>query len=150
MDKNKTMAMVLGILGTLATVALLLLRRKEGIGASLSVKILDSLGNEVPHNSAVELQPGDYKIEATVTNLSRSQGEPVGATLTTHIEYSWAGYSMGSFNTTGAYDAEETKIHRFSLYIPLGWVGYPGTINASVLDPNNNKLAEAELAFNVV
>jgi hypothetical protein len=109
---------------------------------------------DVSQPEAIELQPGgSYLIQVTTSNLSTSGGQPVQATLDTHVEVWWdgmqpPGYYQG-WTSRNIIAAGGSKVNGYRWSIPAGWAGTSGTIYVSVLDPNGNELARASLPFYV-
>lgn len=98
----------------------------EGIGASISLQVLDPEGNVVPANSPVTLQLGvTYTIRATVTNTSTQGSVPAGVSLRTWCAC-WVidGY-VGYLERTEAFGPGEARVFQFA-YTPGGYGEYPG------------------------
>lgn len=104
--------------------------------------------------SALELSPGNYSIQVTITNLSTSGGQPIEAVLDTKVKIFWSempggGYYQG-WTSRNPIAAGGSKVNTYNWNVPAGWAGTSGSIEVSVLDPAGNELASAILEFNVV
>jgi hypothetical protein len=150
--KQKQGAQIFGLAGALV-VALLLSRKKPAtaMAAAVSITVLDESGNEIPHNSPVDLDAGgSYTVSVTVINQSTLQGQPTAAILITSVG------AMVDFvpplisdTRTDNYEAGESRIFTYSLQVP-DIEPCTGQIRAIILDPNMNELAAATLDFNVL
>jgi hypothetical protein len=99
--------------------------------------------------SGLELAPGSYVIRVTTSNLSTSGGQPVQATLATHVEVWWNGMDYQEWTSRNIIAAGGSKVNDFEWSIPAGWIGSSGTLKVSVLDPSGTQLAVASLDFSV-
>lgn len=98
----------------------------------------------------VVLQPGQpYTVQATVTNLSTADGQPVTAKLTAAIE-GWVGSTVliDPSSYTEIYGPAQTKIKSWGFTV-LPSVTGSGSIIARVLDPSGNVLAEGTLSVTI-
>jgi hypothetical protein len=96
------------------------------------------------------LKSGDHLIKVTISNLSTSGGQPVAATLRTHLVVWWNGMEYQGWNSTNSIAAGGSKVNGYGWSIPAEWVGGgSGTLEVSVFDPNGNQLAVANLGFSV-
>lgn len=151
MNRDKIVKSVAVIGGAAAAVFLLRKIAEGAMGAAITISVLDAFGSEIPHNSVVELEPGgSYTIEATVTNLSTSRGEPAGATLTTRIfAVADAIPLMEADMRTDSYGPGESLVLTWPLDVPADMAPSSGAISATVLDPSGNKLAEVSLGISI-
>ena len=155
MDNKKIVAAV----GVAAGIAgWLLYRQRAGAdeelpedAATIAIRVLDSNGNEVPHNSPVELEPGaSYTVEVAVTNHSRYAGEPSAADLTTII----AAFTNGTdlipeTSTSDHYGPGQSHVFTWALDVPVGTPVSTGAIVVVVRDPGARKLAEESLPITI-
>jgi len=151
MDRNKGIALgAAGVLGGVA--AFLLLRGRAGaepppdaeLDAGISIRVLDSDGHEVPHNSPVILEPGQYTAEISVTNQSTQAGEPATAVLKTQVEALINGITLIPLTTrSDTFGGNETKAFEASFTVESHTPAASGSIDVKVLDPTDNLLAEA-------
>lgn len=147
--KRETM-LIAGLAGAI-TLALLLKKKVFAMSAAVSMRVLDAQGQEVPHNSPVELEPGSsYTIEVTVANLSTSKGEPIGADLRTTVAAVVDSTPlMPTAQRTDSYGPSESLVLTWPLNISSDIGAASGAISAIVLDPNGNNLAAATLPITI-
>lgn len=153
-QKQKQATQIFGLAGALVA-AMLLFRKKPGTAttAAVTIAILDESGNEIPHNSAVDLEGGgSYTVNVTVTNQSTLQGQPTPANLILSIGAMVVGLPpLISDTRTDSYGAGETLTFTYPLQVPN--TECTGEIRAIILHPDypdNGELASASLDFNVV
>jgi hypothetical protein len=153
-DKNRKTAQILGLAGALA-IGMLLSRKKPGTAtaAAITIAVLDEFGNEIPHNSPVNLEAGEtYTVKIIVTNQSTLQGQPVAAALTSSIGAIVVGEPpLISDTRTDNFPAGGPLTFTYPLHVPdYAFTG--GQIRAIIFDlpigdPNHQQLAVATLDF---
>jgi hypothetical protein len=156
-QKQKQVAQVLGLAGAL-TAAMLLSRRKP-VGAAVAgvtIAVLDQAGNEIPHNSPVDLEAGEsYTVSITVTNQSTLQGQPVAVNLTSSIGAMLPGPPPLIADTrTDSFPAGGSLTFTYPLQAP-DYAITDGMIRAIIFDlppddPDHQQLAVATVDFNVI
>ena len=147
MEKDgKKAAVVLGLAAVVGG-AVIATRAKaaphEGAAAKITITVLDSQGNPVPHNSPFDLIEGEgYQVVVMVTNQSTWGGSPVGATLEVVVQ---AATDYTTLIPVAASDVEfgagEAKPIYLSMVVPLGTGGETGQIIAVVNDPAGIEVA---------
>jgi hypothetical protein len=156
-QKQKETAQIFGLAGALA-IGMFLARRKpvSAAGAGITIAVLDQAGNEVPHNSPVDLEAGEsYTVAITVTNQSTQNGQPVAAALTSSIgAMVVAEPPLISDTRTDNFLAGGALRFTYPLHVPdYAFIG--GQIRAIIFDlpldnPDHQQLAVATLDFNGV
>jgi hypothetical protein len=156
-QKQKEGAQILGLAGVLA-IGMLLARRKPmtATTAGVTIAVLDQEGNEVLHNSPVDLEAGEsYTVEIRVTNQSTLQGQPVAAALTSSIGIMVVGEpSLISDTRTDNFPAGGPLTFSYPLQVP-NYAFTGGQIRAIIFDlplddPDHKQLAVDTLDFNGV
>ena len=112
--------------------------------AGLTIKLYDSSGKEVPHNSPSVVIPGaTYGIVVKVTNTSMQGATSIPATLKMRV----AGIQVGlaAQEVTYAFAAGESKTWAYGFVVVLP-EGGTGEILAYVWDPAGNPLGSAILS----
>lgn len=134
----------IGILGAAGVAAYMLGKKKpepvgQVDGATISLRIMDSEGIEVPHNSPTPLNAGaTYTLQVIVTNTSTLSGVPAAADLYVDIT-----------NPTGAIDllpdssvkqsfaASQSLQFEHDFTVPANAVADAGSFSAIVYDPTH-------------
>lgn len=155
MDNKNIVAGVVGVFGGLAAILLLRKKTQGAMGATVQVAILDSSGNEVPHNSPVDLEAGgSYTVSITVTNQSALQGVPIAVDLTSSTGAMVVGEPpLIADDRTDYYEAGQSLTFTYPLQVPN--YACTGEIRAIIFDlppddPGHQQLAVATLEFNAI
>lgn len=140
-QRGKRGWMAIPVIG--GVLALILMTRPgEGVekkGAGIGIYILDSAGNQVPHNSPAALAPGDYFLGAIIRNRSVIDSTQIEATL----EMVFSVYSYGPpvvylppfpANVTHSFFAGEEwpMMPLIQFTVPEGMGGQTGTAEGNV------------------
>ena len=153
---NKALAIIAGVGAAVAGILLLRKPAEGAMGASVTIKVLDSSGNEVPHGSPIELEAGgSYTVSVTVTNQSTQNGVPVAVSLTTEV-VALINQPLATLIEdirTDSYLAGGSNIFTYQIVTPD--FACNGAIGATVYDlppsdPAHQQLASGQLDFNVV
>ena len=143
-EKDKGVLFLRGLFG-LGGLALALSGKKpSGLGASISLQILDAAtGEPVPRNSpALVVEGGSYIARFTVTNQSTRLGGPVAADLTIEM-VGVAGTQPISFGApfVVGFLAGQALSWDVTFVVPDGTGGTPGAVAITVYSPTNVRLA---------
>lgn len=111
-------------------------------GASMQIRILDSKGNEVPHNSPADLYEGEsYTVQVSVTNRSTKAGQPVAVEFTLSHQSTLVVNMTPTSARTDTYGANETKTFNYGLNILDGTAGEFGALYFYLDAPTGERIA---------
>ncbi len=112
-------------------------------GAATGIRVLGLNGEDVTY---VDLEPGDYTIEITVTNQSLQYGEPAAAIFKTYVEaFANDTELLSTVHSVDEYGPDEEKVLIWPLHIHEEIPASYGMIVARVFDINEVKRDEVGL-----
>lgn len=135
------------------------LSRREAAMAKVGIKLTEvETGREIKANSPATLITGyTYQMTVTVQNLSRLDGTPQPATLTTQYLLMVDATSLVPSTTlTEEFAANQTRDYAYParpelrFTVPAGAAGRTGAAIAAVFDPNGNELARDEEPISIL
>jgi len=156
-EDNKKVALGLGLGLAAAGGLVYALTRKPPVekpsAAEIVIKVYDSQGRLVPHNSPLDLEEGEsYTIVLTVTNQTTKAGTPWEASLGVgiHVFVDSIDLIPPDFRYGEYFAPGQTREFSWPLDIPLDIGARSGSINASVLDPDGRRIASDIKPLNII